>query len=153
MEVVDIKKMLVSNLLIYIYLHCVRSSSWFATMLATLLPSQNPENMLLKSVTSVKLETRTKIHHNNCKNTYNFVNPTKSCENLNISDQILKITVSTIESPLKRTAVRIFCSCCEDLLTSTQTFSFTYMTLPLVWKDCNALKVSSKKPWVACYRL
>ena len=36
MEVVDIKKILVPNLLIYIYLHCVRSSSWCATMLATL---------------------------------------------------------------------------------------------------------------------
>ena len=36
MEVVDIKKLLVSNLLIYIYLHWVRSSSWCATMLATL---------------------------------------------------------------------------------------------------------------------
>ena len=37
MEVVDIKKILVPNLLIYIYLHCVRSSSWCATMLATLM--------------------------------------------------------------------------------------------------------------------
>ena len=37
MEVIDIKKMLVPNLLIYIYLHCVRSSSWCATMLATLI--------------------------------------------------------------------------------------------------------------------
>ena len=37
MEVVDIKKILVPNLLIYVYLHCVRSSSWCATMLATLL--------------------------------------------------------------------------------------------------------------------
>ena len=36
MEVVDIKKNLVPNLLIYTYLHCVRSSSWCATMLATL---------------------------------------------------------------------------------------------------------------------
>ena len=36
MEVVDIKKILVPNLLIYTYLHCVRSSSWCATMLATL---------------------------------------------------------------------------------------------------------------------
>ena len=34
--VVDIKKILVPILLIYIYLHCVRSSSWCATMLATL---------------------------------------------------------------------------------------------------------------------
>ena len=37
MKVVDIKKILVPNLLIYIYLHCVRSSSWCTTMLATLL--------------------------------------------------------------------------------------------------------------------
>ena len=37
MEVVDIKKILVPNLLIHIYLHCVRSSSWCATTLATLL--------------------------------------------------------------------------------------------------------------------
>ena len=37
MEVVDIKKILVPNLLIYIYLHCVKSSSWCATMLATLV--------------------------------------------------------------------------------------------------------------------
>ena len=37
MEVVDIKKILVPNLLIYIYLHCVRSSRWCATMLATLI--------------------------------------------------------------------------------------------------------------------
>ena len=37
MEVVDIKKIFVPNLLIYIYLHCVRSSSWCATMLATLM--------------------------------------------------------------------------------------------------------------------
>ena len=37
MEVVDIKKILVPNLLIYIYLHCVRSLSWCATTLATLL--------------------------------------------------------------------------------------------------------------------
>ena len=37
MEVVDIKKNLVPNLLIHIHLHCVRSSSWCATTLATLL--------------------------------------------------------------------------------------------------------------------
>ena len=34
---VDIKKILIPNLLIYIYLHCVRSSLWCATMLATLM--------------------------------------------------------------------------------------------------------------------
>ena len=38
MEVVDIKKILVPNLLIHIYLHCVRSLSWCATTLATLSP-------------------------------------------------------------------------------------------------------------------
>ena len=38
MEVVNIKKILVPNLLIYIYLYCVRSSLWCATMLATLTP-------------------------------------------------------------------------------------------------------------------
>ena len=37
MEVVDIKKILAPNLLIYIYLHCVRSLSWCATTLATLV--------------------------------------------------------------------------------------------------------------------
>ena len=37
MEVVDIKKILAPNLLIYIYLHCVRSLSWCATTLATLM--------------------------------------------------------------------------------------------------------------------
>ena len=37
MEVVDIKKVLAPNLLIYIYLHCVRSLSWCATTLATLV--------------------------------------------------------------------------------------------------------------------
>ena len=36
MEVVCIKKILVQNLLIYIYLHCVRRSSWTITILATL---------------------------------------------------------------------------------------------------------------------
>ena len=39
MEVVDIKKILVPNLLIHIYLHCVRSSLWCATTLATLIYS------------------------------------------------------------------------------------------------------------------
>ena len=37
MEVVDIKKILAPNLLIYIYLHCARSLSWCATTLATLI--------------------------------------------------------------------------------------------------------------------
>ena len=37
MEVVDIKKLLAPNLLVYIYLHCVKSLSWCATTLATLL--------------------------------------------------------------------------------------------------------------------
>ena len=37
LSVVDIKKILVPNLLIYIYLHCVRSSSCCATLLATLM--------------------------------------------------------------------------------------------------------------------
>ena len=37
MEVVDIKKILAPNLLIYLYLHCVKSLSWCATTLATLL--------------------------------------------------------------------------------------------------------------------
>ena len=36
MKVVAIKKILVSNLLIYVYLHCVRSLLWCATTLATL---------------------------------------------------------------------------------------------------------------------
>ena len=47
MEVVDIKKILVPNLLIYIYLHCVRSSSWCATMLATLLCMTNGSKVLI----------------------------------------------------------------------------------------------------------
>ena len=37
MEVVDIKKILMPNLLIHIYLRCVRSSLWCATTLATLV--------------------------------------------------------------------------------------------------------------------
>ena len=37
MEVVDIKKILVPNLLIHIYLHCIRSSLWCATTLAKLV--------------------------------------------------------------------------------------------------------------------
>ena len=37
MEVVAIKKRLTPNLLIYVYLHCVRSLSWCATTLATLV--------------------------------------------------------------------------------------------------------------------
>ena len=44
MEVVDIKKILVPNLLIYIYLHCVRSSLWCATMLATLIFMERTTN-------------------------------------------------------------------------------------------------------------
>ena len=36
MEVVCIKKILARNLLIYIYLHCLRRSSWTITTLATL---------------------------------------------------------------------------------------------------------------------
>ena len=46
MEVVDIKKILVPNLLIYIYLHCVSSSLWCATMLATLI-SKHKERISL----------------------------------------------------------------------------------------------------------
>ena len=42
MEIVDIKKILVPNLLIYIYLHCVRSSLRCATMLATLIRVCSP---------------------------------------------------------------------------------------------------------------
>ena len=37
LEVVDIKKILVPNLVIYIYLHCVRRLSWSATYVATLV--------------------------------------------------------------------------------------------------------------------
>ena len=44
MEVVDIKRILVPNLLIHIYLHCVRSSSWCAKMLATLMKMHVYEN-------------------------------------------------------------------------------------------------------------
>ena len=44
MEVVRIKKILVRNLFIYIGLHCVRSSSWTVTTLATLLKVAIREN-------------------------------------------------------------------------------------------------------------
>ena len=46
MEVVDIKKIFVPNLLIHIYLRCVRSSLWCATTLAT-LPSIKDFGMFL----------------------------------------------------------------------------------------------------------
>ena len=42
MEVVAIQKILAPNLLIYIYLHCVRSLLWCATTLVTLAYSPQP---------------------------------------------------------------------------------------------------------------
>ena len=45
MEVVAIQKILAPNLLIYIYLHCVRSLLWCATTLVTLIDIDNNVNL------------------------------------------------------------------------------------------------------------
>ena len=62
MEVVDIKKILVPNLLIYIYLHCVRSSLWCATMLAT-LSVMSVRHMFIKMLGIESIHSKVAINH------------------------------------------------------------------------------------------